>query len=44
MSTRQHDPLHRFTASRLCAALAAAFICLPVAAKEFRSADVHPED
>ncbi len=29
---------------RITAALAAALICLPVAAKEYRSADVHPED
>ena len=29
---------------RITAALAAALICLPAAAKEFRSADVHPED
>ena len=30
--------------TRVAAALAAAAICLPAAAKEFRSADVHPED
>ena len=28
----------------IAAAIAAAFICLPAAAKEYRSADVHPED
>ena len=32
------------TMTRLAAALAAAAIALPSAAKEFRSADVHPED
>ena len=32
------------TMSRLAAALAAAAIALPATAKEFRSADVHPED
>lgn len=32
------------TMTRLAAALAAAAIALPAAAKEFRSADVHPED
>jgi len=32
------------TTSRLAAALAAAAIALPATAKEFRSADVHPED
>ena len=30
--------------TRIAAALAAAAVCLPVAAKEFRSSDVHPED
>ena len=29
---------------RITAALAAALICMPVAAREFRSSDVHPED
>ena len=44
MSTPRLDPFHRFAVKRLCAALAAATLCLPAAAKEFRSADVHPED
>jgi len=30
--------------TRIAAALAAAALCLPAAAKEFRSSDVHPED
>ena len=34
----------RFTLTRLAAALAVAAVTLPAAAKEFRSADVHPED
>jgi tripartite ATP-independent transporter DctP family solute receptor len=34
----------RFDLTRVAAALAMAAVCLPVAAKEFRSADVHPED
>jgi hypothetical protein len=34
--------MKRFT--RIAAALAAVALCLPAAAKEFRSSDVHPED
>ena len=30
--------------TRIAAAMAAAFMCLPAVAKEYRSADVHPED
>ena len=32
------------TLARTLAALAVAALCLPAAAREFRSADVHPED
>jgi len=34
----------RFDLTRVAAALAMAALCLPAGAKEFRSADVHPED
>jgi tripartite ATP-independent transporter DctP family solute receptor len=34
----------RFELTRVVAALAVAAVCLPATAKEFRSADVHPED
>ncbi len=34
----------RFDLTRVAAALAMAAVCLPAASKEFRSADVHPED
>jgi tripartite ATP-independent transporter DctP family solute receptor len=34
----------RFDLTRVAAALAMAAVCLPATAKEFRSADVHPED
>ena len=33
-----------FHLTHIAAALAAAALCLPAAAKEYRSADVHPED
>jgi tripartite ATP-independent transporter DctP family solute receptor len=34
----------KFDLTRIAAALAVAAVCLPATAKEFRSADVHPED
>lgn len=34
----------KFELTRVVAALAVAAVCLPATAKEFRSADVHPED
>ena len=41
--TKEELPM-KMQLTRIAAALAAAAICLPAAAKEFRSSDVHPED
>ena len=40
----RRNHIMKFELTRVAAALAAAAICLPATAKEFRSADVHPED